>query len=127
MRPATVVMLQYAVPALVLIAIWLAGESVRLEEALLLAVNYPILASLHLAVGVVSLIKRAPLHAVNGCLATLNCALILFALWVVTQVPVSEGGLAWLLYFPFAAFALALHFIARRLWRRPGQAPGTVR
>lgn len=121
-------MLQYAVPALVLIAIFFAaGESLRWEEAWLLAVNYPVLASLHLAVGVVSLITKAPRDAVNGCLASLNCALILFALWVVTQVPGSESGLAWLLYFPVAGFVLALYLIARRLWRGPGQSTGTAR
>jgi hypothetical protein len=54
-------------------------------------------------------------------LIMLTLVLVLFQCWVWWLVPVSEGALAWVLYFPVAAvalLALALAHLVAYWWRR---------
>ena len=110
---------QFAVPALVYFAIALAlRHRITLEDAKWLAPNYAYMAAPHLLLGLIAaLVARFRPHLM-AYLATGNIALMLFAVWLTTQVPTREIGLAWILYPPVELVALAIaavskHFIAK--------------
>jgi hypothetical protein len=106
--------IQYAVPALVYFGIALVlRQTISMEDGRWFVQNYIYMAAPHILLGFAAgAFTRFRKHLVPN-LFVANVALILFACWLVTQVPSHETGLAWILYLPLACLALALAFVVR--------------